>query len=157
MPASRLIRTQVMQRVGDLLALDPGVSEFQIDVGPPHAEWTDTPGYILLARCTGNVDNARFGRPNPTWDDHCDVEIWTQGFASTSFEASEVAERAMTTVLKAISPNRQLALDDPRLDGVQTSHFTELDGPMFLGTDQGVIVSFRTLLHVQTLVRTENE
>lgn len=157
MPATSLKRTAIMARLQDLISIQPEFGDTQLDVGPPHTTWQDSDLYLLIARATGNVDNARFGRPNPTWDDHCDVEIWAQGFASTSLEASQIAEDGISMVIRAIAPNRQLAFNDERLDGVTTSMFTELDGPMFLGTEQGVIVSFRTLLHVQTLVRTENE
>lgn len=157
MPATGLRRTALMRRVLDLLALDPEYEDIEVDAGPPHTTWQSASRYVQLSRVTGNVDNARFGRPNPTWDDMADLEIWVQGFASTSMEASEIAEDTITMVIRTISANRQLALADDRLDGVQTSKFTELDGPMFLGTDQGVIVSFRTLLNVHTLVRTANE
>lgn len=157
MPATGLKRTKILARVLDLITIDPAFGDAQIDAGPPHTTWQDSDLYILLARVTGSIDNARFGRPNPTWDDHADVEIWVQGFADTSLGAAQIAEDGMTMVIRSISANRQLSLNDERLDGVTTSMFTELDGPMFLGTEQGVIVSFRTLLHVQTLVRTENE
>jgi hypothetical protein len=144
----------MMQRVADLIQLDPEFESIQVEVGPPFTTWQDSDRYILIARCTGNIDNARFGRPNPTWDDHANIEIWAQGFASDSMESADLAETAMSMAIAAVSSNRQLALNDTRLEGVQTSWFTELDGPMFLADTLGVIVSYRAILHVQTLVRT---
>ncbi len=156
MPATGLRRSQTIARLLDLFQVTPGAEDCQVSYAPPHTTWqSDANKYIEIARVTGRIENERFGRTNPTWDDHADVEIWTQGFGEDSQTAAERSEEAMTLVIQAVSSNRQLALNDNRLDGVQTSHFTELDGPMFLGTDEGVIVSYRTLLHVQSLVRTE--
>lgn len=157
MPATGLRRTAIMNRVLELIELDPEFADVEIDSGPPHTVWQEASRYIQLARVTGEIDNLRFGRPNPTWDDNANVEIWVQGFASSSMDASQIAEDTTTMVIRSISSNRQLSLNDDRLDGVSTSRFTELDGPMFLGTDQGVIASFRMILLVQTLVRTVDE
>lgn len=146
-----------MSRLLELFALDPEYEDIETAVGPPYDVWQEASRHVLVSRVTGNVDNARFGRPNPTWDDNANVEIWVQGFSSEgSVEAATIAEDTATLVIRSISGNRQLALNDERLDGVTSSWFTELDGPMFLGVGQGVIVSFRLVLFVKTLVRTES-
>lgn len=156
MPATGLKRSMVIRRVLDLIEITPGFEDCQVSYAPPHITWQyEATKYIEVTRVTGEIQNPRFGIPNPTFDDHANVEVWTQGFGEDSEIAAERAEEAMTLVLTSISPNRQLALNDSRLEGVQTSWFTELDGPMFLGTDEGVIVSYRTLLHVHSLVRIE--
>lgn len=147
----------MIRRVLDLLTVHPDAAGFELEYAPPHTTWQSAPAYIQVSRVTGNIENPRFGRPNPTWDDHANIEIWAQGFGTDSEEAAERAEEAMSAVLAVVSENRLLALHDSRLDGVQTSNFTELDGPMFLGTDQGVISSYRAILHVHTLVRTNYE
>lgn len=154
MPSVGLVRTAILRRLVAVLELDLQFEDIQVAIGEPSVAWEGTSRFVALTRVTGSADHPLLMRP--VVEDHPVVEIWVQGFASDQLDAADIAEETASMVVRSIHRNRQLALDDDRLAGVQTCQLDELDGPLFLRTDQGAIVSFRMTLNVITRVKTED-
>lgn len=162
MPSDGLVRAQVVRRLLEVIRLDDGYSDdIQLDVGTPRVAWAEASRYVVVTRVTGTGSSPVFQAQ--TMQDMAVVEMWAQGFASgetddpagVALEAADLAEQAANLVIRSVQRNRRLSLGDDRLIGVQTSEFDELDGPLFLAVDHGVIASYRMTLNVTTRVRTE--